>query len=631
VTRGGVAPLRIWSEPFAAAGGIGAKGVKNALGRPTLELSTLLMREAIQNSWDAKDFRKVGPVLFGAQLLRLSESALGLMRVEMFRRADLGPLPALKRLVSSDAMWGLFIYDRGTIGLSGPTWADVAVEGSQNFINFVRNVGQPAAAANRSGGTYGYGKSVLYRASEASTIIVHSRCENQGRTESRLIAAALSEHFDRGGKRYTGRHWWGALDPRRGVDPLRGAAADRWAEELEMPSYEGDELGTTILILGPALGAGDPDRQVVESMAHAAAWHCWPKLVDLGDGPEMEFEFSFEDEDITVPDPAVHPELKHYVAALKDALAQRRGGASGGSDVFDIKAERPKQDLGTLSIRKYPATVLESDEDVRPYHGPSHHVALMRHPKLVVKYVEGPASPVAGTAWAGAFLADPDPAVELAFAASEPPSHDDWSPNALEPKSRERRYVKIAQTRIGEVVSGLFRPVPVTMGGADAHPLAHLGDALGGLIAYEAGPGTRVLAPTRRDRAATGDGGSGAGGSHPAHRRAALEVVGGAEVVTAYGESAVRVTFRVTIPVGGPGVQVKAKPGVAINDGSYIERDPPMDANLPGVMAWIRDAEMIPGSQVLHVDGGGTHECAVLVSIPADTAVAVELSLAGSD
>src|ERR1700726_4358908 len=226
MTRQRLAPLSLWSEPFAPAGGIGAKGIREALGRPSLELSTLLMRETIQNSWDAKDPHAPGPLLFGVQLLRLSQQSVRLLKQFMFH--ELRPVPSLKRVLDSGEVWGLLIYDRGTIGLAGPTWADVAVKGPQNFINFVRNVGQ-AAVGSGTAGTYGYGKSVLYRASDASTIIVHSRCRQGMKIESRLVAAALGDSFDSGGKRYTGRHWWGLLDKKRGVDPLRGPIAARWA------------------------------------------------------------------------------------------------------------------------------------------------------------------------------------------------------------------------------------------------------------------------------------------------------------------------------------------------------------------------------------------------------------------
>jgi hypothetical protein len=443
------------------------------------------------------------------------------------------------------------------------------------------------------------------------------------KTESRLVAAALGDPFDSGGKRYTGRHWWGLLDTKRGVDPLRGRIADRWADELEMPRHDGDELGTTILVLAPTLG--DPSRGLVESMASAAAWHCWPKMVRLGKGPDMAFKFTFQSEDVAVPDPTTHPELKRYVGALRDALAAGRGNAPANAEIFPIESYRPIKSLGTLAIRKYAALALDDEEGVRPYHGPSRHVALMRHPKLVVKYLEGPVSPVPGTAWAGIFISDDDSEVERAFAASEPPSHDDWSYTTLPSKSRDRSYVRVALNRIAEVLAGLFKLAPLAPDPSGAPPLAHLADALGGLIAYESGTGTRSMGAQPRS-----GGGLRSGEPRPTWRHGVLEVEGELEIVEADGTSVLRVSFKVTIPAGVESVDVEAVPGVAINDGSHVEREPPIDGAQPHVVGWELAGEILSGSELLHIVGEGMHNCAVVVSLPADTAVAVELKLKSS-
>jgi hypothetical protein len=310
---------------------------------------------------------------------------------------------------------------------------------------------------------------------------------------------------------------------------------------------------------------------------------------------------------------------------LRDALATRRGKLSDASDVHLIESYRPIKSLGLLAIRPY-VVPIENAEPGRPYGGSSRHVALMRHPKLVVKYLEGPPSPVPGTAWAGTFIADDDFEVEQAFAASEPPSHDNWSYATLPQRSWKRRYVRIALNRIGEKLDDLFKPAPVLSGTDGAQPLAHLGDALGGLIAYEPGPGTRSLDGQR----AAGRRGS----TSRTQKRpdAVLEVNPKPDIVTAYGETALRVRFKLTVPAQESFADVMAVPGVAINDGSYVEREPPIAATQPSILAWIVAGvgETMQGSDSLRVEGQGTHECAVLVSVPPDTAVAVELKLKSS-
>src|SRR3954452_9775268 len=43
-----------YSEPYSATGGLAAEGVVNQLGRPNIEPLEVLVREAVQNCWDAK-------------------------------------------------------------------------------------------------------------------------------------------------------------------------------------------------------------------------------------------------------------------------------------------------------------------------------------------------------------------------------------------------------------------------------------------------------------------------------------------------------------------------------------------------------------------------------------------------
>ncbi len=46
--------FHLFSEPYGASGGLAADGILNQLGRPDIEALEVLVREAVQNSWDAK-------------------------------------------------------------------------------------------------------------------------------------------------------------------------------------------------------------------------------------------------------------------------------------------------------------------------------------------------------------------------------------------------------------------------------------------------------------------------------------------------------------------------------------------------------------------------------------------------
>jgi hypothetical protein len=65
--------------------------------------------------------------------------------------------------------------------------------------------------------------------------------------------------------------------------------------------------------------------------------------------------------------------------------------------------------------------------------------------------------------------------------------------------------------------------------------------------------------------------------------------------------------------------------GVAVNDGASIEREPPEGAETPALLAWVVDGLSVPPSPTLAVTGALVTDCACLVSVPADAAVAVDL------
>ena len=46
--------MKLRSEEFPPGGTISAKGAKESLGRPHLDHLLVLVREAVQNSWDAR-------------------------------------------------------------------------------------------------------------------------------------------------------------------------------------------------------------------------------------------------------------------------------------------------------------------------------------------------------------------------------------------------------------------------------------------------------------------------------------------------------------------------------------------------------------------------------------------------
>src|SRR3954469_23084283 len=119
-------PLDLQSERYSPTGNLASVGVLNQLGRPVMDRLTLMLREAVQNSWDAR-VSQTEPVRFGLTSYLLNDEQRDLMLTTVFCHVpdNLG----LRKLAGrEDSLGVLVIHDRGTSGLGGPTRADVPVK-----------------------------------------------------------------------------------------------------------------------------------------------------------------------------------------------------------------------------------------------------------------------------------------------------------------------------------------------------------------------------------------------------------------------------------------------------------------------------------------------------------------------
>jgi len=660
--------LSLDSERIAPTGSVIAPGVVKVLGQPDMDLLAVLVREAIQNSWDARA-RLEGGVSFGVDGWTLDSSQRDFLRTRIFSQCpDTSVLPLHGILESPDQIQVLCLSDRGTVGLGGPTRADVLADGESHFdfVDFLRNVGQPPDRA-LAGGTYGYGKAAFYRASRAHTICVYTRCRYKGRHESRFIAASLGQPYQDSEHRYTGRHWWGRLQG--GIaEPALQDDADSFAAELGLRTFDSEETGTSVLVLQPIFSPGTDLRgrqqneesrrtpeQAVAFMVEQILLFFWPKMLRLGSAPpQMRFTASWNRKSIRVPDPENYPPLKGYVEAMRRLKqAEIDSGASLRHSVQDVRSQRPAQMLGRLALQQYmtePYETFDTGETESAFANLTHHTALMRQPELIVRYQAGP--PFATNMWgyAGVFITDKE--VDSVFAEAEPPTHDDWISRNLE-NSWHRRYVNVALREIEAAMAQFAAPPTIAARSNELKTIVAFANGLGqSLLPAEEGPSAAVLPYVKRGQHSSGRNGdaptprtghSESGQSSTGASKSGLDlgraagrnqnVVGHARVIV-HSESlvlhhdspALQVSFSVYHAKNSRGTKVHAEVS-AVVDGAHIESNPPVGGDVPRILLWKSSAGNPAGqSDSILIPAGDEGVWDVLVTLPSEIMINVNLS-----
>lgn len=490
------APLILDSERYRPTGNSSAEGMENQLGRPKLDQLTVLIRESVQNSWDARAPGR-DSIDYTLDLRHANARQKALLQQLVFANCPAN-LDISKMLQEQDEVLLLTLSDRGTTGLGGHTRADIVVDDKtpQDFVKFLRNIGQPPGKA-LGGGTFGYGKAALYRVSGHHTIIVYTRCMFEGTLQTRFMAAALGHGFqidddtDQRG-RYTGRHWWGREQD--GIaEPLLDDDADAVAQAIGMPGFTEDECGTSIMILNFDPGRDRNDDTAMKIMAESLLWNLWPKLVPTRQGVPINVKATLHGKGYPIPDVGSHPVLSAYATALRGVRNRLASKPPPGSvELIKITHGRQRTHLGWLAIHRFMRNrQRRSTSDAatgRPTDARSHHIALMRCPELVVCYHSGP--PLQGDLfdYAGVFIASDDDEIDRAFAKSEPPTHDEWVVESVQDET-QASLVRVGLRKIKSEVEERVAPKKVDASGNTQAPLGALSSYLGEILTGLPGPG----------------------------------------------------------------------------------------------------------------------------------------------
>jgi hypothetical protein len=604
--------LTVESETIGRTGGITGSGAKKVLGAPHIDSLEVVIREAVQNSWDAAeresiDFGVVGYEFEGSRKAALREA----VSAGMSRKAPLIALP-------EGPLDALLLWDKGTTGLGGGLRPDETVDGKRDFVRFVYMIGDAKAQTDAfaKGGTYGFGRSSFLNASRLGTILLHTVCEYGGAKQSRFIGMTWTDPDRLEGTRFTGRHWWGKPDGRH-VVPILGNDANRLATSLGFNVFSGDELGTAILVLLPRWSSDDEDVSAARARALSQIragllWNCWPRLLD----ETINVSINWFGEGVDVPDPRNEVRLRIFTRAFDVASTS---GLQAGSIRRTLECMRPMKTLGTLALTKaaYFAEGTSGDSDADDDHGerdgrhPLRHVAMMRGTRLVIHYLEGPMPPE-GLQYAGVFLADEG--VDAIYAASEPPAHDEWVKQRL--AGQNRTLVNVTYKRVQDTIREFLQP-----SGYDAPDPAGVGDF--GLLADQLGNlFVGVEGDGSGEDGSKGGGTGGEGGKGGGRKRVTVNLLPAQLLVR--GEMLER---RIPLRLLSKGrqsasVTLSASAIVVVEGGT--EKHRAEGAALPEVLGWqlAQDAAVVEGSSI-RVDVRGERECILTILQPRDCSVKV--------
>ncbi|WP_432564793.1 hypothetical protein [Kineococcus sp. SYSU DK003] len=589
-----------WSQPVAAEGSTASEGIRRQLGKPRLDPLEVLVRETAQNTCDAGLPDEV--IDYSIRLRNLSGNQLRAWQ------GFLLPEPLGSRLGLDTAMREaplvMTIADRGTTGLGGPLRANEVPEPGErpDFVNFIRNVGE-RKNLDLGGGSYGFGKGILYNVSRCHVIVVDSVCRFRGKLQRRLIAAALGDGYTQDARRFTGRHWLGVQESDGHTRPLLNQEADEVSRRLGLPTFEPGITGTTIAVVDADLGNrrdGDEPRdgaEAAEFLASTMLWNLWPRMMS-GRSNRLNCSVRRDGFVVEVPAPEETIELAPFVQAYRKLELP-------GEHQIPVRRAAP-QEIGRFAVANGMAPLKKNAlvAAAAPFEGAAHHCARMRQADLVVDYLEGESASDEMIQYGAVFKASGE--ADPYFAEAEPPTHDSWVTNGL--SGTALGVVRLANSFIRDELRSRVLSSRPTRPVGDV-PLAGLATRLSGLLAADGGAAEPIetSGPTS--------------GTRP--RLKGPRFLEGPELVVRQGRALVR--GLVEFPDWAEDRAVVARPSVVLGPGNGSE---PRDDGLPLpiVESWTsgESEETVLGNLIL-LGRSSPRVWELLVVPPADTVVRVDL------
>ena len=196
-----------------------ASTVLKVLGKSSLFILDILIRESVQNSLDAvsENCRDYIKCFFHINKSKDHNELINRISfLQQDKNTDHLYARLINRIRQNDPVM-LVLSDKGTTGLSGPvrrnesSWSNY--KGRRNFENLVYQLGLNHGASG-AGGSYGFGKSIYYHLSTSGLVMFYSK-SNEG---ERLIFSMISSEENKSSTQATGIAWWGNIYKDKGVE-----------------------------------------------------------------------------------------------------------------------------------------------------------------------------------------------------------------------------------------------------------------------------------------------------------------------------------------------------------------------------------------------------------------------------
>ena len=570
--------FKLFRHPWEATGSGDARSLQNAMGKTSLDLWNVLLRESLQNSYDARLEESIG---FAIADTELSESETSVLVHEIF--AELPPEGAsrkLRQMPSKGRIRVLTISDYGTRGLGGPLRANIAPSDGErsDFVDFIRNFGR-SQRKGLEGGTYGLGKGVLFQASRIGVCLIYSQTRTPMGIDSRLIGVSGGDgDYEYEGYKYTGRNWWGVLADDNVIDPMTGTEAREMAIRAGFPVPKLGQCGTSIMVLAPELfNLSEEDILIdsrIQALRDAAVRWAWPLALDSGNGPKVRFQFSLDGTALGEINPLDEPLVGQFAQSYLDWLQHTEDPSAPLSPfvkIYPVRSLKPVKRLGSLAMR----VSMAAHGDAREL---QNHVALLRKPRMVVKYLPVTAPPSDHASHA-VFIADD--LVDSDFAGSEPVTHDDWIVQTNS-KRGTANFVRIALRRIADIFKDLHTSDPDATAATMTTGATKIAAELGGLVGQFSGNG----ASASEEGPAPGPPPAGATGSS---RRASVRLSAPPKLCTIDNRPHVEFSFQVNGGKADAEMRLTVSPQI-VTDGGGIDTDFSTEGpfGLPAFVGWKR-------------------------------------------